>query len=83
MRATPRGDAGWRLCPPKLDRQPSVCKNTVLSLLTLGWVRSDRAFHMLFYKVLSQILCVFYCIYGIHLNFYPAIIDLDLSLAKL
>ena len=25
MRTTPRGDTGWRLRPPKLDRQPSLC----------------------------------------------------------
>jgi len=31
MRATPREDVGWRLCPPKLDRQPSFFVWTYLA----------------------------------------------------
>jgi len=31
MRKTPRGDRGWRLCPAKRDRQPSLCACALLA----------------------------------------------------
>jgi hypothetical protein len=32
MRVTPRDDAGWRLCPRKLDRQPSLFACALLAV---------------------------------------------------
>jgi len=70
----------WQLKKPLQLLVKEATKNTVLSLLTLGWVQPDCAFHMLLYKAFSpnHLISCTSCAYMGHtlitiLNYHPGI----------
>ena len=65
---------------PLLLLTKEIQRSTDLLLLMLKWGQSDHTFHTLVYKVCtpdSPISRIPYCIYGIHLKYYFACLDLS------